>query len=147
MKRSEISVLLAACAARDARTVGEADVEAWFEDLGDLDFEDARQAVSQHYRESTDRIMPAHIRKLSRIIRDKRRSGRIIAALPPGKFEDDPEREKTIAKNRDRLAVMLASIAQRRSVPEEDVPMSESDKIRQRALALARESRRGGVRS
>lgn len=145
MKKSEVALLLGACAARDSRTVGDADVLAWFEDLGDLDFEDARQAVSMHYRESTDRIMPAHIRRVCRIIRDKRRAGQTIASLPPGRTEDDPARAKTIAANKQKLEAVLAEIARRRSVPAGDdaaLPMSEADKIRERALSMARETRR-----
>jgi hypothetical protein len=151
MNRSEIAMLLGACAARDQRTVGDMDVMAWLDDLGDLDFQDAREAVSMHFRESTDRIMPAHIRKLCRIVRDKRRAGQEVAKLPPGKTQDDPLRAASIARNRERMSKLMAEIAAKRSVPKADadpartapvVASSRSDEIRERALARAAVERR-----
>jgi hypothetical protein len=145
MTRSEIALLLGACAARDQRTIGETDVLAWHEDIGDLDFEDARAAVSQHYRESTERIMPAHIRRLVRIIRDRRRATNVVSTLPPGKCEDDPERDARIARNKQKLSAIMSGIAAKRSVPGGAEPeLSESEKIRQRAISVAQQTRRLG---
>jgi hypothetical protein len=151
--RSEIALLLGAAAARDRRTVGETDVLAWHEDLGDLDFADAREAVSRHYRQSTDWIMPAHVRQLVRVIRDERRTASAVKELPPGPFEDDPERDERIRRNAARVHQALAQLAARRSIPPEPaagpVPAeasaepTASDLIRQRALDRARADRRG----
>lgn len=141
MTKSQIALLLTACAARDQRTIGETDVLAWSEDLGDLDYDDALQAVSLHYRESTDRIMPAHVRRQCRIIRDKRRAGQNIAAI---KASVQPSDEERIRRNKARLAEVMAQIAEKRSVPAvvaEPEMLSESDKIRLRALSMARQSR------
>lgn len=55
--------VLAAIAARDQRTVGHADVLAWHEDIGDLDYADALAGVSHHFRTCDARIMPVHIRR------------------------------------------------------------------------------------
>jgi hypothetical protein len=77
MTRAQVALLLGLAATRDQRNVGETDVMAWHEDIGDLDFEDARAAVSQHFRESTDRIMPAHVRRIAaQIDRDRRKAAR-----------------------------------------------------------------------
>jgi uncharacterized protein (DUF58 family) len=147
--RSEVALLLGAATARDRRTVGETDVLAWHEDLGDLDFADAREAVSRHYRQSTDWIMPGHIRQLVRVIRDERRAASAVKALPPGPFEDDPERDERIRRNAARVRQALAQLAARRSIPAEPVPAetpaepTASDLIRQRALDRARADRRG----
>lgn len=62
LTKSEIALLLALCASFDQRTIGEADVEAWHEILGeDLSFTDARTRVLAHYRVSNERIMPSDI--------------------------------------------------------------------------------------
>lgn len=77
MNRAQIAALLGLAAARDYRKVGETDVLAWHEDLHDLDFDDAREAVSRHYRESTERLMPAHVRRIvAQIARERRQAER-----------------------------------------------------------------------
>lgn len=150
MNRSETALLLGAIAARDQRTVGETDVLAWHEDLGDLPFEDARAAVSRHFRDSTDRIMPAHIRRQVRIIRDERRASSEVAALPPGRFEDDPDRDERIRRNLDRMRELLNDLAAKRSIPDlgiEQAAPTQSELIRAKALDRARaekRARRGG---
>lgn len=72
MNRSQTALLLGLAAAYDRRTIGEADVEAWHDVLGDISFADAKTAVKDHYRESNDWIMPAMIRKAVRKIRADR---------------------------------------------------------------------------
>jgi len=64
--------VLAAAAAFDQRTVGHSDVAAWHSALGELDFEDARDAVTRHYRKSTERVMPMHVLELAAEIRSHR---------------------------------------------------------------------------
>lgn len=63
MKPSEVAELLTFAAAFDRRTVGKADALAWHTVLGDLDLEQARQAVADHYANSRDWIMPSDIRQ------------------------------------------------------------------------------------
>lgn len=141
MNRSETALLLGAIAARDQRTVGETDVLAWHEDLGDLPFEDCRAAVSRHFRDSTDRIMPAHIRRQVRIIRDERRASEAVKALPPGRFEDDPERVERIARNAAKVRAVIEAIVAKRSIPDADAGQGEpshSDKVHTAALDRAR---------
>ncbi|MER7331634.1 MULTISPECIES: hypothetical protein [unclassified Micromonospora] len=53
--------MLDICALYDYRQVGASDVDAWFKVVGHLDYIDAVKAVTRHYAESTDRIMPAHV--------------------------------------------------------------------------------------
>jgi len=146
MNRTEIALLLGAIAARDSRTTGEADVLAWLEDLGDLEFADARAAVSRHFRDSTDRIMPAHIRRIARIIRDERRKGETIRGLPPNKFELAAAAEPP-AEIRD----FLTEFTSKHEIPDVGIQtpanpppvVDRSEEIRQRALARARSERRG----
>jgi hypothetical protein len=73
MTGEEVIDLLSLIAARDNRTVGKTTVAVWVEDIGDLDFADARQAVAAHFREEPGVwLMAAHIRRRVRKIRAER---------------------------------------------------------------------------
>lgn len=72
MNKTETAALLAYAAARDNRKEDRAAVEAWFEDLGDLPFEDCKTAVRQHFQTSDDYLMPVHIRSIVQAIRGER---------------------------------------------------------------------------
>jgi hypothetical protein len=75
MTPGETARVLSKAAAFDQRTIGEADVMAWHEALADLDASDALAAVSRHYADSEQRIMPVHVRRLAtEINRDRRRA-------------------------------------------------------------------------
>lgn len=130
MNLSETAVLLGLAAARDQRTVGETDVRAWHEDLEDIDFDDARQAITRHYRESTDRLMPAHVRRLvAEIVRERRREVREAR-------EAAEEERLTIGRGpvKDRSAEVTALIRQAVAA----LPVTPSDAIHQRAKDRAR---------
>ncbi|MCI3246487.1 zinc finger domain-containing protein [Streptomyces spinosisporus] len=62
MTPAEVADLLAYCAAFDRRTIGKADVLAWQPLLANVDFNEARDAVANHYARDTRWIMPADIR-------------------------------------------------------------------------------------
>lgn len=62
MKPGDAARVLAKAAAFDQRTIGEADIAAWYEALADLDAADALAAVTRHYAESDKRLMPVHVR-------------------------------------------------------------------------------------
>lgn len=64
MTPGDTARVLGACALYDNRTVGVADAAAWHKVIGDLDAADAIEAVTRHYADSTDRIMPAHVRRI-----------------------------------------------------------------------------------
>lgn len=66
MNKSQVAAILGLIAARDNRTIGEVDVRAWHEDIGDLEFDDARRAISLHFQESTDYLMPVHVRRIAK---------------------------------------------------------------------------------
>jgi hypothetical protein len=54
--------LLGFAAVFDNRTVGDPDIIAWLEAIGDLPFGDAHAAVAAHYRNEPDkRLMPGHV--------------------------------------------------------------------------------------
>lgn len=91
MNLTETTHALALVQAFDQRTVGEADVIAWQSVLADLDRDDVEAAVKRHYAEQTDRIMPAHIRRLVAQIELERR--RAEAKWAPGQYgipKDEP---------------------------------------------------------
>src|SRR5581483_11879725 len=83
MTRDEVVDLLTLISARDNRNIGQITVMAWLGDVGDLDFDDAARAVGEHFRESTDWLMPAHIRRIVRRYRDERLANSDLAIPPP----------------------------------------------------------------
>ena len=85
--------LLTAAAAFDRRTVGKADAVAWHTVVGDLAFVDCLVAVRGHYTDTTDWLMPAHVRQRVRAMR-RDRIDRAIPAAPPAEVADAPGRYK-----------------------------------------------------
>ena len=83
MNAEETGRLLAKCASYDRRKIGEAEVIAWLQVLGDLNYRDCEAAVVGHYTEITDWIMPAHVRQRVRAIRDRRLQDTEIPPPPP----------------------------------------------------------------
>lgn len=112
MNLTEAAVVLAKAAAFDRRTVGDTDILAWHDALSDLPTADCLTAVTEHYRESTDWLMPAHIRRIANDLdRARRREAReqleadelqaAIAASPLHDRKDDVN--ALITQLRDRL--------------------------------------------
>lgn len=119
---AEVARVLAKAAAFDQRTVGAADVAAWHEILAPYDLADALEAITRHYRNSTDRVMPAELRKLTNVIRDERHRrelGRSDALALPSRFEDDVTRDirvrQGLAQCRGVLAVVMKRLDQKRN--------------------------------
>lgn len=61
MKKSEVHKLLTIASAFDNRRPTDEQLEAWFSVIGHLDYSDAEIAVRNHFRDSTDWMLPAHI--------------------------------------------------------------------------------------
>ncbi len=73
MTPQETSAILAMIGTYDRREFTFTDVKAWHAAWDPaLTFEDARHAVSEHYRTSTDWLMPAHINRIAKSWRDER---------------------------------------------------------------------------
>ncbi|MEO3860921.1 hypothetical protein [Acrocarpospora sp. B8E8] len=83
MTRDQIIDILTCAAAYDRRTIGETDIAAWRLAIGDLPFADAQTAVVEHYTDSTDWLMPAHIRTRVKRTRELRLAARPIPAPAP----------------------------------------------------------------
>jgi len=80
----QAATLLAVAAAYDQRTIGRADATAWQAALEDLDFDDCRAGIVEHYREHRERITVADIR--SEIRATQRRA--FMAATRPCRLCD-----------------------------------------------------------
>lgn len=104
MTPDEVIDLLTAAAAFDRRTVGMADAMAWQAVVGDLPYDDALAAVRAHYTESTDWLMPAHVRIRVRAMR-RDRLERTPLPAPAAELTGEPVRY------RETLAGAIESIA------------------------------------
>jgi hypothetical protein len=109
VKKSEAATILAKIAAYDRRTVGEADVEAWTEALdGLVTVQDAMTAVRDHFRESSEWLMPVDIIKRSKALRFRRINAAGYPDFPPG---------LTQAQEREWLRVWHASLGRGSGAP------------------------------
>lgn len=89
MTREQVAEILARIGSFDGRkTFDEFDLAAWMEAVGDLDFDQARDAVTAHYRESEAVLMPAGLRRLVKAERISRIGAKRPAAYPE-EFRDD----------------------------------------------------------
>jgi hypothetical protein len=100
MNKAECAKVLAKIQLGDNRQVDALTLEEWFDTIGHLDYEHAIGAVRIHRQESTDWIMPAHVIKNARRVRDRlEREARLSRpALPRGEITLD--REKFDAETR-----------------------------------------------
>jgi hypothetical protein len=131
MTPGDAARVLAACALYDNRTVGKADAAAWFHTIGDLPIEDALEAVARHYRDSTDRMMPAHVRRIVREIRDERdRANPHEVRALPSRFEDDLGREIRAARGAATVREVLAPVVEHLVSKRDDVPLSAIEELR-----------------
>lgn len=125
MTVAEAAALLTIAATIDNRSINEATARAWHATLADLDFEDAREAVFEHYRRSDKYLMPAHVRDLVKVIHERRtveaaRERAIEAkpalALVPGKYGQRQITEPTPAFS--EASKILADIRRSHHVKE-----------------------------
>lgn len=84
MNLEETAAVLAKAAGYDNRTIGDANVMAWHEALGDLNVRDCLAAVAQHHRESDAYLMPVHVRRIAERLRKERQDR---------EFEQDQQRQ------------------------------------------------------
>lgn len=78
MNKIDVAKLLTRASAVDNRVVTEETVEAWFELLQDVHYPAAVDAVLEHFKTSTEYLLPGHIvagakRVMDRLERDARR--------------------------------------------------------------------------
>jgi hypothetical protein len=132
MTPGDVARLLAACAMYDFRPVETADAAAWFQVVGDLDYDDAMEAVRVHYGQSTERMMPAHVRAGVKLIRDERRRLEPSEARAlPSPFEDDEDRTDRARRGSAQVHEVLAELAQRMQTRGQRVPGEAMERLRQ----------------
>jgi hypothetical protein len=118
----EVGRVLVKASAFDQRTVGEVDIMAWHEILRRVEYADALEAVTRHYTETRERLMPADVIRHARSIREDRRgkeiAGRSDALALPSRYETDEERNVRIKAGvtqcRDALGPVMDMLAARR---------------------------------
>lgn len=101
--------LLTAAAMFDRRTVGTADAMAWHAVVGDLELDDAVAAVRAHYTETSEWLMPAHVRNRVKIMRRDRLAREILPAPSPQLADDS-------VRYRESLLGSIESIAAGKTV-------------------------------
>lgn len=80
MTREQTAALLALIAVCDRRSVGVPEIAAWHQLLGEVDYDDACEAVRRHFRGSRDYLMPVHVVDgAAEIDRERRRIARLDA--------------------------------------------------------------------
>ena len=72
MNKLEVAKLLTAASAIDNRKIQDETVEAWYAVLHAYDYADCAEAVRQHFEESTEYLLPAHVRAGVRRVRELR---------------------------------------------------------------------------
>jgi hypothetical protein len=130
--KSDIVLLLAFAGTYDYRKTGDADVEAWFLAVGDLSFDDAKQAVVAHYRNTDVRMMPFHLRQGVKAIKDERRRAEPSDARElPSRFEDDEDRTDRARRGSAQVHGVIAELAQRMQDRGEHIPGEAMDRLRE----------------
>lgn len=114
MRPEQVVDLLTLIAARDRRTLGKADVTVWSFDIGDLDYDDACQAVAEHFREEPETwLMAGHVRKRVKAIREARigPAGPGLSPIPPAADPDDvPGYMRALRTQQSRIAAGVETV-------------------------------------
>lgn len=109
--RNQIIDLLTTASAYDRRTVGEGDIAAWTEAArrAGWNFDDARNAIHNHYADTPTWLMPGHI---TQRIRQARRQPADVAQVI------SIEKAPASAERRAELMAQVREIANRKAMPD-----------------------------
>src|SRR5690554_4065455 len=112
MNITDTGKVLAKIQAFDHRTIGDSEIMVWHECIGDLDVDDCMAAVTIHYRESTEWLTPAHIRRIVADLDRKRRGAQRRAQLAHMRAADGSPlaleaNERPVAANKPREVAEL----------------------------------------
>ncbi len=103
MNKSETALLLALASAYDQRTIGDADVLAWFALLESTSFTDAETVVKRHYATKHERVMPVDVLDGVKAIRADRLQRFESRVQPPAELSE-PEYREWLRSTRLRIA-------------------------------------------
>lgn len=106
MNRTETGILLTYIGELDGRQITRETVTAWHDVIGDIPLDDARRAVVEHFKASTDYLKPGHIRASAKDLR-KRRLAEIGSVIDPNRADSDDV--KTEIETRKQLTEAIAS--------------------------------------
>lgn len=119
MNPADVPRLLAMAAARDNRKRNDAMAIAWFQDLGDLAFDAAVEAMNQHYRTSDEYLMPVHIRRIAEELdRERRREARLQREAITADRERRALDSRPIADRSAELQALIRETSEKLSTPE-----------------------------
>ena len=137
MNLKETNTALAMVQAFDRRTVGEVDVRAWHSVLGDLEMADVLEAVRRHYADSSEWMMPVHVRRgVALLVKERARAATPWAAGQYGVPKADAIPEITGPVDESTLApAVRALLADLRS----KLPDGSRDDLYPRRAAWERE--------
>lgn len=98
MNKTDVAKLLTIASSIDNRNVNEVAVEGWYAVLHSLPFEDCVQAVRRHFEDSTEYLLPAHVKAGVRRLRESRNpssdtSPERFKALERGEIRSAPKPE------------------------------------------------------
>lgn len=102
MTKTEVAMLLTMAAAFDRRTIGDADVLAWHQILERVVFEDAKQAIVDHYGSTRDWLMPVDVLTAVKRMRKDRLSS--VELVPDADPDDVPAYIDALRSQRLRVA-------------------------------------------
>lgn len=110
MTGPEVGKLLGLMSLADYRKVPDdpaqrdAMIAFWLSLIGDLSYEDAVEAVRGHYAQSTERMMPAHVRAGVRSIRQERLARTPDPEIPRDLLDDPDGYRARLLEERHRIA-------------------------------------------
>jgi hypothetical protein len=116
MQKQHVAALLGLMATFDYRKTDETDDDAWLMVIGDLNFDDAKAAVIEHYEASDERMKPVDVRRGVAALREQRarHQGAAVGAggtaeIPDADPDDVPAYLAAVREQRVRCGDQLTS--------------------------------------
>jgi hypothetical protein len=138
---NETTQALALAQAFDNRTVGEVNIRAWHAVLGDADAADVMAAIKNHYAETTEWIMPAHIRTAVRDMVSQREMATHATGWAPGQAGVPKDQAMPEVTTGERLSLgdLPAAVAELLARVRADLPDGSREKLKPRQMYWERE--------
>lgn len=108
----------------DKRLVDELVIRDWQDLLGDLEYSDCYQAVREHRMNSTEYLLPVHIRRGAKRFAEARRRAQAdqhpAIESGPAAFQRSPEQQAEVQQNIARMRQVIAEVTGGKPMPEAD---------------------------